>query len=222
MGSVADVIFDLLFPPQCMFCGRIMDSSDDAVCINCLSKDLPEVERELPSVPYFKKTVATFWYREPVVNAVLRFKFFGVTSYGEQLGRWLAGTVRDKLDGKYDLISWVPCSKRRVWSRGFDQAEILARVAAKQLGIEVVRTLQKVKHNPKQSKTVNAAKRRANVLGVYRPYEPENFQGKRILLIDDVLTTGATLSECGKTLLMAGSGDLVCAVVTAAHADHNK
>lgn len=222
MSTYLDVILDLFFPPRCMLCNSFVDSSDTVVCPTCLLSDLPEVEGDPPKVSYFEKSAATFWYREPVIGAILQFKFHAVTAYGAQLGIWLSGTVKDKLEGRYDLISWVPCSKKRMRARGFDQAEFLAKVVAKELGTEAVRTLVKVKHNQKQSKTKDPAKRRANVLGVYRPYQPERFQGKRILLIDNVLTTGATLSECGKTLLLAGSGELVCAVIAAAHSDHNK
>ena len=222
MSALTELFLDLLFPPKCMLCGDLVDSSSVIVCNACQVSDLPELERELPSVRFFEKTAATFWYEEPVIGAILRFKFHGMTTYGEQFGKWLSGTVLDKLDGRFDLISWVPCSRRRRWSRGFDQAELLAKAVAGQFGMKAVQTLKKVKHNPKQSKTKGAARRKANVLGVYQPYRPERYQGKRILLIDDVLTTGATLSECGKTLLMAGSGDLVCAVVAAAHGDHNK
>ena len=222
MSNLVDLFLDLLFPPKCMFCGTLMDSSADVVCSDCLHSDLPEVERELPKVQFFEKTVATFWYDEPIIGAILRFKFYGMSSNGSQFGRWLAGTVADKLDGRFDVISWVPCSSLRRWGRGFDQAELLAKALAGSLHMEAVPTLKKIRHNPKQSKTKGASRRKANVLGVYRAYEPQRFQGKRVLLIDDVLTTGATLSECGKTLLMAGSGELVCAVIAAAHGDHNK
>ena len=222
MNVWLDLLLDLFFPPKCMFCGALIERSSMVICNDCMLSELPEVERELPKVPYFEKSVATFWYEEPVIGSILRFKFHGMTTYGQQFAVWLSGTIRDKLDGQYDLISWVPCSKRRRWSRGFDQAELLAKTVAEQLGAEAVRTLYKVKHNPKQSRTKGAARRKANVLGAYRACEPERFQGKRILLIDDVLTTGATLSECGKTLLMAGSGQLVCAVIASTHLDHNK
>jgi len=220
--SMVTLLLDLLFPPKCMFCGRILDSGDDVVCGNCLLADLPEVERELPAVPCFEKSVASFWYEEPVISAIVKFKFHGMAAYGVQFGRWLAPVVRDHLEDRFDLISWVPCSRRRIWSRGFDQARLLAEALGRELHVEVVQTLKKVKHNPKQSQTVGAARRRANVLNVYRPFEPERFRGKRILLVDDVLTTGATLSECGKTLLLAGAGELYSAVVAAAHGDHNK
>ena len=125
--------------------------------------------------------------------------------------------VKEKLAGKYDVISWVPCSRLRKWTRGFDQAKLLAQALAKELDMDAISTLKKIRNNRKQSTISNPAARRANVLGVYKVPNPEFVRGKRILLIDDVLTTGATLSECGKMLQMAGSGELMCAVVAAAH-----
>ncbi len=217
MGAVLDLILDLLYPPKCMLCQRIMDSGETVLCPGCAVSDLPEYEGKDPQIQYFEAAAVTFFYEEPMIGAILRFKFHGMRSYTDQFTDWLAATIRNKLAGQYDILSWVPCSKRRAWTRGFDQSELLARALAEKLDADCIRTLTKVKHNRKQSQTGNAAKRRANVLGVYRPYHRERFAGKRILLIDDVVTTGATLSECGKTLRMAGAGPLVCAALAAAH-----
>ena len=71
-------------------------------------------------------------------------------------------------------------------------------------------TLRKVRDNPPQSGLEDAAARRANVLGVYEPVDPAAFRGKRLLLIDDILTTGATLTECVRVLKDAGAADVVC------------
>ena len=214
MSGLIRYVLDLLYPPKCMLCGRFLESSDESLCGRCGS-ELPEYDEALRSVPYFEKVVAPFYYEEPIRGAVLRFKFHGMQNYAGQFAAWMAVWVRDKLEGEYDLISWVPCSRRRRWSRGFDQAELLARALAKELGTEATATLKKIKHNPKQSQTGGAERRRAHVLGVYQTMKPQRIVGKRILLVDDVLTTGATLSECGKVLRMAGSGDLTCAVIAA-------
>lgn len=219
MGAVLDLILDLFFPPKCMLCGKLVESIRERVCQDCLLSELPEYEGSDPDVPYYAHAVATFRYEEPISDAIRRYKFQGMEAYAEQFAAWMAVTIRDKLTDRYDLISWAPCSWQRTWSRGYDQSELLAKRLAKELHVEAVRTLRKVKHTPKQSRTANAARRRANVLGVYRAYEPERFIGKRILMIDDVLTTGATLSECGKVLQMAGAGELVCAVLASAHKD---
>ncbi len=222
MTEWGKVLLDLLFPPKCMFCGKIMETSDAPYCDGCLLSGLPEAEEPLPEVQFYEKCTAVFRYKEPVIGAVLRFKFQGMASYADAFGGWMAASVRDRLEGRYDLISWVPCSRRRIWSRGYDQAKLLAEAMGRELGIEPVQTLKKIRHNPKQSQTADPARRRANVLGVYEAVRPEQFRGKRILLVDDVLTTGATLSECGKTLRIAGAEELVCAVLAVAHRDHKK
>ena len=115
-----------------------------------------------------------------------------------------------------------PVSPRRKWRRGYDQVELIARAAAKELGLAPTPTLRKVRHNDPQSSMKDAAARRANVLGVYRVIDPEAVSGKRILILDDILTTGATLSECARTLLTAGAKEVNCATVAvASHQRHN-
>ena len=208
-------VLDLFYPPRCMLCHKLLDSSEKLLCGQC-GQDLPEYEGALRKVPYYEKTVVPFYYEEKIRDAVLRFKFHGMREYAGQFAVWMVVWIRDHLDGSYDLISWVPCSRRRRWTRGFDQAELLARALGRELKVPVVCTLRKIKHNPKQSVLPDAARRRANVLGVYAAVRPEEFRGKRILVVDDVLTTGSTLSECGKVLRMAGSGELVCAAIAAA------
>ena len=214
MSTLGSRILDLLYPPRCMICRKFLDSSEQVVCGRC-NDQLPEYDEAPRKVPMYEQAVAPFYYEGPIRDAILRFKFRGVVHYDRQFAAWMAIWVRDKLEGQYDLITWAPCSTLRKLGRGFDQAQLLAEALGRELGCEVLRTLKKVKHNPKQSKTKSAAQRRANVLGVYAAYHPENFAGKRLLVVDDVLTTGATLSECGKTLRLAGSGDLVCAVIAA-------
>lgn len=215
MKPVLRWLLDLVYPPKCMLCHRLLESSDSAVCGAC-SQELPEYDGPLRKLPYYEKTVAPFFYEETIRDAVLRFKFHGMQSYASQFAAWMAIWVRDHLVDTFDVVSWVPCSNRRRWTRGFDQSELLAVELAKQLNVPVCCTLKKVKHNPKQSTLADAARRRANVLGVYRAVQREQWIGKRVLIVDDVLTTGSTLSECGKVLRMAGSGDLVCAVIAAA------
>lgn len=221
MNAVFRTVLDLLFPPKCMLCHRVMDSSVQSVCDKCAA-ELPEYEGALRSVPRFHKCVAPFFYKEPICGAIIRLKFHGMQAYADQFGRWMAIWVRDNLAGEYDLISWVPCSGLRKWKRGFDQAELLAKALGRELDMPVLRTLRKIKNNSAQSRTTNASERKANVLGVYRPYRPQRFQGLRVLLVDDVVTTGSTLTECGKTLEMAGAGRLVCAAVAITAAEKDK
>lgn len=215
MNAIVRWCLDLLYPPKCMLCCRVLESSEQHLCGRC-GQELPQFEGAPRKVQYFKKVVTPFYYEGILRDSILRFKFHGMQSYAKQFAQWMAIWVKAELEGKYDMISWVPCGPLRRWTRGFDQSELLAKALAEELDAACVPTLKKIRNTPKQSKMPNAASRRGNVLGAYTAMEPEKFRGKKILLVDDVLTTGATLSECGKTLQIAGSGELVCAAVAAA------
>lgn len=214
MRAMLKWLLDLLYPPKCMLCHRLMEDTDAPTCGRCMD-ECEEYDEKSRKVKNFKKSAASFYYEGHVRNAIRRFKFYGMTSYCTTFARWMTGRIQSELDGMYDLISWVPCSKRRKWTRGYDQAELLAKELAKQLGAPCIQTLEKIRHTPRQSSMKDVAKRRANVIGAYKAVEPQRIKGKRILLVDDVLTTGSTMSECGKTLLLAGSGELVCAAIAA-------
>lgn len=214
MISILDYFLHLLYPPKCMFCGDLLSNEDARYCDACFY-DLKDYDCAERTVPGFDQSIATFFYEGPVRNGILRFKFRGMRCYGAVFARWLSGTVQDKLRQPCDLVSWVPCSKRRRWVRGYDQAEVLAKALADELGLQCIPVLKKKKHNRAQSSMTNAESRKANALGVYEPFAPQLWAGKRILLVDDILTTGATLSECARVLKGCGVGGLACAVIAA-------
>ena len=115
----------------------------------------------------------------------------------------------------FDVVTWIPISRIRKLRRGYDQVELLARAVARELDMEPVPTLRKIRNNRQQSRIRDAAKRRANVLGVYRVTDPESIRGKRVLLLDDIITTGATASEAARVLLTNGAKEVHCAAVAA-------
>ena len=115
-----------------------------------------------------------------------------------------------------DVITWVPVSRKRRRARGYDQVELLAKAVGPELGIPVEPLLEKFRDNRANSGLKTPAERRANVLGVYKVIEPERLHGKRVLLLDDIVTTGATASECARVLLTAGAEEVIFAAVAAA------
>jgi ComF family protein len=157
------------------------------------------------------------WYYDGSVReSVLDFKFRGIRSHARSYGRLLAmKLVREGLDD-FDILSWVPVSPLRRWRRGYDQVELIARAVGEALGTQPKPLLKKVRHVPPQSGIAGAAERRANVLGAYKVPNPALVAGKRILLLDDIITTGATISECAKTLLAAGAKEIYGVAVAAA------
>ena len=107
-------------------------------------------------------------------------------------------------------MTWAPVSQRRLRKRGFDQARYLCASLCVDWHTAPQETLRKVRDNPPQSGLEDAAQRRANVLGVYEAVQPEAIAGKRFLLVDDIVTTGATLGECVRVLKAAGAAEAVC------------
>ena len=110
-------------------------------------------------------------------------------------------------------------SRQRKRSRGYDQVELIAKALSRELGIPAAPVLKKIRHTPPQSSLKSAAERRATVLGAYRVIAPDAVSGKRLLLLDDVITTGATASECARMLTMAGAAAIDCAAVSVAPHD---
>ena len=205
-------LLDLIYPPKCVVCHKLLESSREPVCPHCMD-NLPEHDGADPHVRFAERCTATFFYEEKLRDSFLRYKFGGRDWYAKQYGKWMAVTIRDKLTGKYDIMTWVPVSRQRKKERGYDQAELLCRSAARELGMEPVRTLEKLTDNRAQSTLNDASERMANAAGAYDPYQAERFAGKRVLLIDDIVTTGATLSECARVLRMAGAEQVVCAAL---------
>ena len=206
-------LLDLLYPPRCAFCRKLVKSGE-TVCGHCRDT-LPytvgnSVEKH---GDFFQVCVAPLYYEKDVRESLHRYKFGEATGYADAYAPLVADCVRDRLTGEYDLISWVPLSRKRLRERGYDQSKLLAEAVAPLLGGEAVSTLEKPKDVAKQSTVGSAEKRRANIAGAYRVPDAGRIGGKRILLIDDIVTTGSTLGECARTLLEAGAERVVCAAV---------
>ena len=221
MNAIAAWLCDLLYPPKCMLCGRLLRDSEAVLCGRC-GHELPEWDNAPRRVPGYERCAAAFVYEEPIRGSILRFKFHGMQTYAVQFARWMAVRVRGELRTSFDFVTWTPCSRRRRWTRGFDQAELLAEALARELDLEARPTLEKFRHRPPQSKTKTAAKRRANVQGAYRLLPGADVRGRTVLVVDDILTTGATLGECGRILRQAGAKALYAAVIAAVNQDENK
>ena len=125
--------------------------------------------------------------------------------------------IRQEYEEPFDILTWVPVSPLRRITRGYDQAQLLAEAVSLELGMMPACTLRKVRHNRAQSGISGQARRRANVLGAYKLNPGQELRGKRILILDDVITTGATAGECARVLLTAGAKEVHCGCVAAAH-----
>ena len=206
-------LLDLIYPPKCIFCGELLKKDESDLCRKCRFA-LPESEEPFKRGEFYTCCHSVYFYEETVADSVKRFKFHGMQQYAKPYGRLLAMRIlRRKVD--FDLLTWVPSSKERRRTRGYDQTFLLAQSVANELGVECVRLLEKTVHNETQSVIRDSAARRANVLGVFEVRNEELLKGKRVLLIDDVVTSGATLTECSRILLTAGAASVECATFAA-------
>lgn len=211
--KVLNWLLDIIYPPKCVFCGAILKADESDLCRKCRFS-LPEAEEPFKRGEFYTQCWSVYYYEETVAESFKRYKFHGMQQYASVYGRLLAMRIlRGKVD--FDLLTWVPTSEKRKRTRGYDQTFLLAQSVAQELGIVCHRLLKKTVHNEKQSGLRDNAARRANVLGVFEVCEEETLKGQRILLIDDVVTSGATLSECARVLLTAGAASVECATFAA-------
>lgn len=214
-------ILEKLFPPKCILCGRILERNEMDLCHNCRI-NAPEYSKGNLKLQFLDSWTAIWYYEENVRRSLLRYKFYNARSYANGYGRILAMKLLTEYPDGFDILTWIPISRLRKLRRGYDQVELLAQAVGQELGIQPVSLLKKTRHNRPQSGISGHAKRRANVLGAYRCVDTEALQGKRIVLLDDILTTGATAGECARVLLTAGASEVHCAVVAAARKQKNK
>ncbi len=205
---------DLLYPPKCVFCGRLLEDSGE-ICPGC-AEDLPWTEGQaVTHGSFFSACVSPLYYRDRARQGLLRFKFRRRSAAGHCFGRLMAGCVRERLRAAPDLVTYVPLSFLRLRKRGYSQSRILAEEVAAQLGLPCRKLLRKRRHTRPLSGIRGEERRRAVVSGAFavRRRAEAELEGKCILLVDDVITTGATLGECSRLLLTAGAERVVCATL---------
>lgn len=201
--KLKDRILELLYPTRCTFCHRLAQAGEK-VCPHCRER-LPYTKGAAKQE--LSKSLACcspLYYTGDVRRSLLRYKFGGVRMYAEVYEEFLSKCI-DENEISCDIITWVPLSRQRLRRRGYDQARLLAKAVAARQGIPLVPTLWKQRNNPAQSKTGGAERRRRNVKGAYELLPGTTLSGKCVLLVDDIVTTGATLSECAAVLKKAGA-----------------
>jgi ComF family protein len=233
-------LLGLLFPPACPLCGSdLAADSPVSFCTDCLTGIHPLTSPCCPrcALPYatedgsdhlcesclradppFSRVDAIGIYEENLRTAVQRFKYEGAIVLDRSLGGLLAAVLERTGASRPDLLIPVPLHPSRLRERTYNQALLLARVLGRRWRLQVpARLLVRNRPTPPQQ-GLKAEVRRQNLKGAFTLNRKLN--GERVLLIDDVVTTGATVRECSRVLLEGGAGEVVVAVLARARRHH--
>lgn len=205
----------IFFPERCPYCGRVLEQPT-VMCGRCKG----QVKACRFPIPIFRGKedllcFSPFLYQGPVKAGIFRFKFKNHPKLSKAFGDSMAECILSH-QITVDCVTCVPLSKERYRERGYNQSELLARRVGETLGIPYKELLEKWKETPAQH-TLGQNMREQNVAGAYRLQQKKENQieGKSILLCDDIVTTGATLRECGRILLEGGAKSVVCSTLAA-------
>ncbi len=218
--KVWERVLDLLFPPKCPFCQKILDDPRAPLCPGCQGK-LPWLEGRAGErrIDFADGCWSPLAYDGLVRSAVHHYKFHRVRALGDPLAVLMAQCLAGRLPQGADLICWAPLSKERFRQRGFNQAELLAREIGRMLSIPAEPLLEKVKDTGPQSDLEEESARRANARGAYALLPGVSLTDRRVVLVDDVVTTGSTLSELCALLRQAGAAEGYCLTLARARGD---
>lgn len=237
--EVASGITDILFPPTCLMCGIALTGDDRypfcADCLNAMHRVAPPLcpscGRPFTAAPgedhlceecillHSPFSIARAWgrYEGVLLDAIHLFKYHGRISVGEALGRMMAKVPPTSLAIRsYSLVVPVPLHPKRLRERGFNQSLILARQIAKQHAIPLDFSALRRRSHTEAQVNLSGKERRANVRGAFAVTDRSKIKRHRILLVDDVYTTGSTVMECANVLMQNGAREV--AVLTLARA----
>lgn len=189
---------ELLSPPWCARCGEpfALAYGPDAVCTRCAEQP-----------PAYTAARGALRYVEPAKGIVLRLKHCDATGLADACAAQMARAGWDWLDANAVIVP-VPLHVRRLWRRGYNQAALLAKALARRTGTRAVLDgLVRTRATP-PSEGLGREERRANVAGAFAVNRPERIAEQRIILVDDVLTSGATADACASALIAAGAASV--------------
>ena len=226
-ASVLSAALDLIYPRQCSSCGNTVVQSGAHLCWDCLAKsefisdpycslcgdpvDGAVHHRYicgwcLETKPAFTNARSAVRFRGSMKSALLTFKYRHSPFLGRDLGALLAACCNVHYhDISFDCVTGVPLYSAKMRHRSYNQANVLAKHFSVETSIPFEpRCLVRIRHTQTQTK-LNARQRKVNVHNAFEVQMPNWIKGRRILLVDDVMTTGATVNECAVVLMKAGA-----------------
>jgi ComF family protein len=210
----------VLMPRRCSLCGQVVELDSDIcdmcknnkrislpICLRC-GNNVDDCRCTINDKPRYDGVIAPFYFQGGAVNSIYRFKFYGYTELVDAMTKEMADAVNIKYkDVSFDIITYVPLTKKRLKKRGYNQSQLLANSLAEKLDITCLNLLNKIKETSSQRES-NAVQRRKNLKNAFEIQDNVDIKDKIILLVDDVKTTGSTINECTKVLKRKGAQEV--------------
>lgn len=203
--NILEQILNLFYPPVCGICGKLNQNFLCQKCNNTLKNQAKfNVENFQKKEKYFKELLYIFKYEGIIRKTILKYKFQEESYLYKTFVNFILKNQKFfEFIKSYDTIVPVPISKKRYKERGYNQSYLIAKEISKKTKLELQnRCIIKSKNVIEQSK-LNKEEREKNIKGVYEIIDKENLQNKRIILVDDIYTTGNTVNECCRILQKA-------------------
>lgn len=198
-----DRFLQWLYPNRCLFCRRLLPAARPPVCTDCRVREIAG-KSMFTHLPSGLPVVTALIYRGLSRQLLLRYKFRSQANLCRPLANLMVQALTEQLpDASFDCVTWVPTGFLRLVRRGYDQSGLLAREIGRALDFPCRRLLVKRGFNRRQS-SLDYDRRAENVRDIYRACQNLPPQGTRVLLVDDVVTSGATLSSAADVLLREG------------------
>lgn len=235
MMQLLSTILDLLYPRSCIACGMMSDRPYFHFCWQCLSKlrivthpfcricgdpvdGTVNIEYTCSSCnnrrPFFTAARSAARYSGPLENAIQAFKYANMTHLSADFTLFLSACVATHYAGiHFDIVTYVPLYPRKQRERTYNQSQILAESLARKLKLPSKPHILSRIRDTKTQTTLTASQRSQNVRGAFDVKNRDWIEGKTILIVDDVMTTGATVNECARMLKQAKASDVYVVTV---------
>ena len=226
LKDIRNALRTAFFVKRCSYCGEVVFPNEN-LCDECKTALRPQGElcskcglekskctcKKYNYKCEYDEFTAPFIFTNSIAKGVIRFKSYGYTELAKPYADEIVAAVKENFDSvDFDCVTYVPLHKSRLRKRGYNQAKLLAQAVADDMDLPLGDLLIKVRRT-KSQRSSTARERRANLHGAFDLPLNESADGKRILLIDDIKTTGSTLSECALTLRAYGAKRVSAAAV---------
>lgn len=234
MNHLIETVLNLLFPPRCAACRELLEENEKIMCRTCdaayreaVARECPECLKPMRSCTCpnrfldrhgIHKVAKLFRYRPreselPTNRLIYRLKRAESVSVISFLAEELSESIKPLLDEKYSyVLVGVPRSKEAIRTYGYDHVKLLCRAMSRVLGIPYISAVRRIGHTGQQKKK-NYRERLISAIQSYEPARGIDLRGKRVILVDDVVTSGATIAACARAVRRIGARTVFAAVL---------